>query len=274
MTILENTLTNRDTLQMSKDICQLLNIHFGLDNAKVLDLGQQNFNIVYSDINCIVKIFKVDVIAWTLLVTVNSNEIFKCDFFNLQNLDNIFEEHKKDGTLISELLGGSSYEGVQINQNTEWGSSYESVQVDQNTEGNTFDNGYKWWEPESVSAYDTEDSDEQTLNTGSRFSDEINHIQESIVPCNIQKIRVVALIYNNEIIAYRFKTDRGAFDMRKSVATKYGLGGFKTEKSIILESVNGLLMSSSEHKAKVCVPDISGCSEDCQRLVDALYSFQ
>lgn len=94
---------------------------------------------------------------------------------------------------------------------------------------------------------------------------------ESIVPDIISKIRVVALRYNCQIIAFRFKTDVGAFDMRIEVATKYGLGGFKTEKFINLEKVNGILMSSTEKQKRVCVPDVSLCEEDCRRLIDAVF---
>lgn len=101
---------------------------------------------------------------------------------------------------------------------------------------------------------------------------QFNKIQQSIVPEKIGQIRVVALKYQNQVIAYRFKTDVGAFDMRRDVAQWYGFGSFKTETFISLESVNGLLMSSSEKRKQVCVPDVSDCQEDCQRLVSALFN--
>lgn len=101
---------------------------------------------------------------------------------------------------------------------------------------------------------------------------QFNKIQQSIVPQEIGQIRVVALKYQNQVIAYRFKTDVGAFDMRRDVAQGYGFGSFKTETFIALESVNGLLMSSSEKRKQVCVPDVSDCQEDCQRLVQALFN--
>lgn len=96
--------------------------------------------------------------------------------------------------------------------------------------------------------------------------------QPRIVPDFIGRIRVVALKYQGQVIAFRFKTDAGAFDMRKSVAVGYGLGEFKTEKFITLENVNGLLMSNSEREQRVCVPDVSDCPEDCERLMQALFN--
>lgn len=95
-------------------------------------------------------------------------------------------------------------------------------------------------------------------------------VQPSIVPPGITQIRVVALKYNGSVIAFRFKTDKGAFDMRKTVAAGFGLGEFKTETFITLKSVNGMLMSESEHRKKVCVPDVSDCTEDCAELMRIL----
>lgn len=94
----------------------------------------------------------------------------------------------------------------------------------------------------------------------------------SIVPDDITKIRVVALRYDGNILAFRFKTDKGAFDMKLDVAIKYGLGGFKTEKFINLECVNGVYMSSSEKKLRTFIPDISLCEEDCKKLINALFN--
>ena len=115
-----------------------------------------------------------------------------------------------------------------------------------------------------------DDSDEEDCST---LEDSVNKLVsiESIVPDDITQIRVVALRYNCQIIAFRFKTNVGAFDMRIETATKYGLGGFKTEKFINLEKVNGILMSSTERKKRVCVPDVSLCEIDCRKLIDAVF---
>ena len=91
------------------------------------------------------------------------------------------------------------------------------------------------------------------------------------VPANVGKVRVVALKYDGRVIAYRFKTDAGSFDMQKSVAMKFGFGDFKTETFIQLKSVGGMLMSDSECKKRRCVPDVSDDEGACKRLVDALF---
>ena len=103
------------------------------------------------------------------------------------------------------------------------------------------------------------------------FEGKLSRATKSIVPDGIREIRVVALKYNGQVIAFRFKTDKGVFDMWKSVAAKYGLGEFKTETFITLESVNGVLMSKSERERRRCVPDISDSPEDCAKLIDRLF---
>lgn len=95
--------------------------------------------------------------------------------------------------------------------------------------------------------------------------------QASLVPATISRVRVVALRYNKQTIGYRFKTDAGAFDMRLETATTYGLVALKTETVITLENVNGILMSASERKSHTCVPDISDCKADCDRLVKIMF---
>lgn len=152
------------------------------------------------------------------------------------------------------------------------------------TEGNVveMDDGENWGEGDDLEqalnqTYDTlhagvgDDDDEESDGGTQRFGSAADHVIQSIVPYGISQIRVVALKYQGEAIAFRFKTDKGAFDMRKSVAVKYGLGGFKTETFIALQSVNGMLMSESERKRHVCVPDVSDCEEDCKRLMDAIF---
>ena len=119
---------------------------------------------------------------------------------------------------------------------------------------------------DGVSSFGDADEDPESTATPQQLA-----TQQSIVPEDVSSVRVVALKYQGEVIAFRFKTDAGAFDMRKQVAAKYGLGGFKTETYITLESVNGLLMSKSERQKQVCVPDVSDCTEDCLRLMRALF---
>lgn len=96
----------------------------------------------------------------------------------------------------------------------------------------------------------------------------------SVVPDGIGEIRVVALKYKGQVIAFRFKTDKGVWDMRRGVATQFGLGEFKTETFITLESVNGLLMSRTERERRRCVPDISDSPEDCEKLMRLMFDIR
>lgn len=96
-------------------------------------------------------------------------------------------------------------------------------------------------------------------------------VQPSIVPDGITQLRVVALKYRDSVVAYRFKTNAGAFDMCREAALRYGLGGSRTETYITLQNVNGVLMSGAERERRACVPDVSGCEEDCEKLMRALF---
>lgn len=93
----------------------------------------------------------------------------------------------------------------------------------------------------------------------------------TVVKGDIKQLRVVALKHDGKVIAYRFKTDIGVFDMRKEVAAQYGLVEFRTEKFIFLKSVNGMLMSESEQKRRKFVPDVSENREDCEKLIKCLF---
>lgn len=124
-------------------------------------------------------------------------------------------------------------------------------------------------EPTMFESSDDEEEEVEQSRT-SKFLDELTKPQNSIVP-DIKQIRVVSLKLDGEVVAYRFKTDVGAFDMRRSVALRYGLGGFKIEKFITIECINGLYMSKSEMKSHKLIPDVSDCEADCRKLIDALF---
>lgn len=95
--------------------------------------------------------------------------------------------------------------------------------------------------------------------------------QVGVVPDGITSIRAVALKYDGKVIAFRFKTDKGTFDMSKEVATQYGLSGFKSEKFIALKNVNGILMSETEMQKNVLIPDVSENEADCRKLISTIF---
>lgn len=94
---------------------------------------------------------------------------------------------------------------------------------------------------------------------------------KSVVPDNVSEVSIVALVYNDKIIAYRFKTDKGNFDVTREVALKYGISEYKMEKCVRLENHNGILMSKGEVSRGRCIPEISNNEEDCKKLFDILF---
>lgn len=101
-----------------------------------------------------------------------------------------------------------------------------------------------------------------------KYEDDGGH--KNIVPDGITQIRIVSLKYEGKVIAFRFKTDKGSFDMDKSAAAQYGISGIKVDKFITLQNVNGLLMSESEKSGKSVIPDVSESEVDCLKLMNAL----
>lgn len=92
----------------------------------------------------------------------------------------------------------------------------------------------------------------------------------SVVPATVSQVRVVALVYEDRIFAYRFKTDVGDFDVTRMAASKYGLAGYKVSKSIRLQQYNGLYATKGEVESGKLIPDVSECDEDCKRLFGVL----
>lgn len=95
-------------------------------------------------------------------------------------------------------------------------------------------------------------------------------VNASVVPSYISSCRVVALVYSDTTIAYRFKTNVGDYDMNSVVARKYGLTSDKVTKCTRLLLINGVYMTKGEKEAKRLIPDVSNCIEDCNKLISAL----
>ena len=101
-----------------------------------------------------------------------------------------------------------------------------------------------------------------------------SHIEDSVVPDGITKIRIVGLLLDGVTLAYRIKTDKGNFDISLEKFREYGIPGFKVEKVIHLGRVNGLLMSKSERQTGKLVPDISNNAVDCDKIIKLLFSIE
>lgn len=125
---------------------------------------------------------------------------------------------------------------------------------------------WKWGTP--VTMYETDKVREEEAETVVAVEKPAIY---GVVPDDITSVRVVALKYEGAVVAFRFKTDKGTFDISSEVAEKLGLSGSKTAKFINLINVNGLLMSESEKQDAKCVQDVSSNEADCRRLMTAIF---
>lgn len=89
---------------------------------------------------------------------------------------------------------------------------------------------------------------------------------------SITDVKIVALKYNGKLVAYRFKTNIGCFDIDKETAQSYGVSEYKVTKAITLNKCNNLLMSNSEISGKRIIPDISSNFELCNKLFNLLFN--
>jgi hypothetical protein len=251
----EKYLDVRETVEKYREILNIFSSVFGKYNAENLNIGDNTAIIQYYEHNIMFKFSKLNFPTSSFIVERGDWTTSPVEFGNMKDLTDTLNYCNNFG--FTDSYGDLLF--FDENQSSDSNSdSYDSSS-----------SGYK------TPSYDEDldlDEDEEIDEDDSDFKRGSKPISiQSIVPHDIQKIRVVALRYGGRVIAFRFKTDKGAYDMRIEVATRFGLGGFKTEKFITLENVNGILMSISEKKQRVCVPDISLCEEDCKRLIDRLF---
>lgn len=235
MSVLENIIDYQYSPKKIKDILEVLTSIFGEDSCNLTNLDNTVYKFEYSKNNFTFEISDLEDQNFSLVVSKEGCALFSQDYNNIVELKEDMEYK-------------SLYGFADSNSNAVF---FEDVKPDIDVFADT---------DEEVSDDNEELTQTVKLTTPS-----------SIVPDGITKIRVVALRFQNNIIAFRFKTDKGAFDMRIEVASKYGLGGFKTETFINLERINGVLMSSTEKKLRTCVPDVSLCEEDCRKLINAIF---
>ena len=252
----ENFLNGKFDEYNYKDIFGVLVQVFGQGNFQTKENSEVLCTFTLSNNSLYFRFIKVNPVFCRLEVLNEENIVIYWE--NINTTSHLYER------LNSIYRDGIFWHGQNVNFNR-----VSNVNIDD------FDDDFI--DPELVSPpveskmFEPQDDDEETESSGeTKFFDEIGKAQKSVVP-EISQIRVVSLKLDGEIVAYRFKTDAGAFDMRRSVALIYGLGGFKTERFINLESVNGLLLSKSEIKNHQIVPDVSECEEDCRKLIDALF---
>lgn len=238
MSVLENIIDYQYSPKKIKDILAVLTSIFGEDSCNLTNLDNVIYKFEYSKNNFIFEISDLENQNFSLVVSKGDCELFSQDYNNIVELKEDMEYK-------------SLYGFADSNSNAVF---FEDVKPDIDVFADT---------DEEISDDNEELTQTVKLTTPS-----------SIVPDGITKIRVVALRFQNNIIAFRFKTDKGAFDMRIEVASKYGLGGFKTETFINLERINGVLMSSTEKKLRTCVPDVSLCEEDCRKLINAIFDVE
>ncbi|MBO6015989.1 MAG: hypothetical protein J6P60_05320 [Lachnospiraceae bacterium] len=181
------------------------------------------------------------------------------DFVDLAEQDYVeIPESVSTSEPISELISGSIVEPTSEQANEPERILFMYEDMESILKGNDF-----------MDVAETDEDEEEAMVTD-RFLEDLSIQQPPVIDRPIHEIRILSLKYENSTVAFRFKTDIGAFDMRKSVAFHYGLSDLKVTKMVHLESVNGMLMSPSERKAHMFVPDVSENEEDCHKLIDAL----
>ncbi|MEE3392097.1 MAG: hypothetical protein VZR00_02090 [Lachnospiraceae bacterium] len=94
----------------------------------------------------------------------------------------------------------------------------------------------------------------------------------SIVPDDIKSIKLLALIFDKKVVGYRFKTDKGYFDVTVEKAAEYGMNSHKVRTGLQVEKHNGIMISKTEIKENKLVPNVTDSQEDCDKLFNLLYT--
>ena len=197
-------------------------------------------------------------------MTICSSSLFRVDFFNTSIflLCSSQDSYETISVSIMATTNDKLLEVVSMDAYDDYFLLSEKLighKVDESNINNFVSNDVVDEEDEKVS---------QSWRTGNFESDSIS---ESIVPDDITECRVVALVYNDVTVAYRFKTNRGSFDMNKATAKRYGLMPDKVTKLTRLLLVNGIYMTKGEKEAGRLIPDISDNSIDCEVLFRSLF---
>ena len=235
--------------------------------AESINTMSDDFSIIESVAEALYNVFKLDEFQVKLTASVVKGvyDIIPADsacYLELRKVDNIYYINiVLDGIAIYKNLVYSYNLEYDLKQIRDKGIRFGSDSYD-------FIIGKDLSSPVSLNSDDDEVSEIDSVM--GKFAGQPTKIIP-IIKGKINQIRVVPLKFNGVVIAYRFKTDIGAFDMSKMVAERYGLSSIKSDKFISLENINGIYMSSTERKLHQLVPEVSDCEEDCRQLIDAVF---
>lgn len=226
-----------------KDICSCLNTVHGLEEFNVVKWSDDIIDIVPYNSACYIEVCEID--NNQCVVDVMYSGVIYSSRYD----QNHYYCNKDD---IISILEKGMKEGYSCD-----GERYDFI-IGKDIMG-FFDSDFN-------STDEVADTDYMNGNIS-----RIELSSKPIVIGTIEQLRVVPLKYEGNVISYRFKTNLGAFDISRSVAERYGLNNIKTDKFIPLENINGVFMSANERKLHLLVPDVSGCEEDCTKLINAIF---
>ena len=237
---LENLFCDEDNKNFLLSTVDKLKLYFDITCKNIIDLGNSDYQFEFNESNVIFKICNLNSDNEVFYFTFSNGKEFSDAWVQSQYLDELFKLYSEDKEFKSEL---------------------------QNSKFNNEDKEFK--SELQNSKFSNEDEEELLPSWRTGVVSELS--SKSVVPDNVSEVSIVALVYNDKIIAYRFKTDKGNFDVTREVALKYGISEYKMEKCVRLENHNGILMSKREVSRGRCIPEISNNEEDCKKLFDILF---
>lgn len=89
---------------------------------------------------------------------------------------------------------------------------------------------------------------------------------------DLSTVVVSKLMYDNNLIGYRFRLNNGCLDISIDKGNELGIVPYKVGKRVNLKAINGVLASNYECTNKVLFPDISNNDDLCRRLLEVVLS--
>ena len=233
--------------------------------AKLLTLQDKIKNVsTFGAINLILNYYNAD--EFRIDYNLKNSDL---DFKFKYKFDKLYHDANKESINFMNNLYSDYYSGSEKSDSNKSNiNNIKSVKVTKNNNVNNLDDvNINVKNNKSI-----EDDEESFIDSHNLFINdvELNKYSSSrpAVPDGITKIKVFALVYQDKLVGYRFKTNKGKFDIKINVAMELDIPNRLTVlKSIRLNAEGDLLLSKSEKATGVKVKDVSKNKGDCLKLL-------
>jgi len=115
------------------------------------------------------------------------------------------------------------------------------------------------------------DEDDEVRGSNDK-SASFSKLNIELITSDLSVVVLSKLVYNNELMGYRFRLNNGCLDISIDKGRELGIVPYKVCKRVQLTVTNGVYASKYECTHRVLFPDISNDDELCRRLLEIVLS--